>query len=66
MMERGRSISREEEALRRLRAIAEGTWEESTPPPSESSHEEADAVLLDYIGDSDIAAAYEDIPKWHA
>lgn len=32
----------------------------------ENDHAEADRLLLDFINDPEIAAAYKAIPKWYA
>ena len=36
------------------------------PSDTEAAHGEADALLLEYINDEDIRAAYDAIDKWYA
>jgi hypothetical protein len=56
-----------EDALVKLRAIAEGQKPDATPIcDEEQDHCSADAVLLDLIGDDEITAAFEAIRKWYA
>lgn len=50
-----------EEAVETLRAIAEASH--SDP---ESAHADADDVLLNYIDDADIRAAFESVARWYA
>jgi hypothetical protein len=33
---------------------------------TESRHREADRLLLEYIGDMAVTAAFESLPKWYA
>lgn len=44
--------------LRELKADPEGN--------PEGRHVDADELLLDYINDPDVRAAFEDIEKWYA
>lgn len=48
-----------EELIKRLLSCAENTDEEH-------AHVEADAALIEYINDSEIAEAYEKVGKWYA
>lgn len=43
--------------LRKLETVDLGTME---------THEEADRLLLHYVGDQDIAQAFDDLYKWYA
>lgn len=45
--------------LRQLRKLAKSD-------DTEGAHCDADGLLLDYIGDPDIAEAYGNIEKWYA
>lgn len=50
-----------DDALAQLRALAEN------PELSEEhNHRDADAILLELIGDPDITAAFNAIEKWYA
>jgi len=48
-----------EELLEALKALIPDS-------PTEEAHMEADALLLNYINDPEITAAYEALEKWYA
>lgn len=48
-----------EELIKKLKKVEEENC-------TEEGHIKADELLLEYINDTEIAAAYEDIPKWYA
>lgn len=50
-----------DEALHQLRAICERPQVDQ-----EVDHSDADAILLDLIGDAEITAAWEAVDKWFA
>lgn len=47
-----------EELLQRLRELL-------TSDDTEAAHSEADQLLIDYIGDKDIAKAFDKLEKWY-
>lgn len=59
MNEMAKKKMTKEELIQRLREIKNNS-------DKEMGHMEADSLLLDYIGDDEIAAAYESISKWYA
>mgnify|MGYP001562558872 CR=1 FL=1 len=52
-----------EELLTKLLALKEINWRDRDP---EREHVEADTLLLAYIGDVKVTAAYHSIEKWYA
>jgi hypothetical protein len=48
-----------EQLLARLKELERGT-------DTEEDHRDADSALLEFIGDSDISAAYCEIQRWYS
>lgn len=48
-----------EEALKELQELEKSH-------DTEGAHSRADKILVDLIGDEDIAVAYANVPKWYA
>lgn len=53
---------RREEALKRLRELAEHPGRVDP----EIAHADADRVLLELLNDSEVWAAWEKVPRWYA
>ena len=60
IVEKGDSKISRAELLSRLKEL-EGDWGDP-----EASHAEADELLLNYINDSEIEEAFEEVPKWYS
>ncbi len=56
-----------EELLTKLRWLADGNPKRSRSGGQDVmlAHEEADRLLLEFIGDAEITAVYGDIDKWY-
>jgi len=61
-MEKDKLITRLVELGRLSDSWMAGTYPQVSPA---DAHPEADELLLDYIADSDISAAYKTIVAWH-
>ncbi len=55
-----------DELLAALRAIADRSSPIFTGGDPEANHGEADQLLIDFINDPDVTAAYGAIDKWYA
>lgn len=53
------------ELLEKLRQLQNGTLRLGERDP-EIQHSQADDLLLEFIGDEEVSAVYEAIPRWYS
>lgn len=54
------------EAITALKEIIKRCKDDPNHYDAEDAHSDADTVLLEYINDKEIEAAWDDVPKWYS